>query len=177
MIFFRRRGNPYMEFIGRKGVRWPLHIVGSGYCICDDRRCHRNFLRRICLVLADIYIYLRWNNLRHLSGLRPLALPCWFGIWAMTLDSLCICLVLAEIQRASLFFDLGSLFFNLTSFFRPWITFFDLGSLFLDLDLLFLNLGMFLLTLAYFPILVWNLAPSCTFSLCVCDSGVCRVRR
>jgi hypothetical protein len=71
------------------------------------------------------------------------------------------------LKRASLFFDLGSLFFNLTSFFRPWITFFDLGSLFLDLDLLFLKLGMFLLTLAYFPILVWNLAPSFTFSLCV----------
>ena len=70
-------------------------------------------------------------------------------------------------KRASLFLTLNHFFLTWPLFFDLGSLFFDLGSLFLDLDLLFLNLGMFLLTLAYFPILVWNLAPSCTFSLCV----------
>ena len=85
-----------------------------------------------------------------------LTLPLFFDLGSLSFD------------LGSLFFDLGSLFFNLTSFFRPWITFLTLDHFFWTLNYSFLTLACSFLTLAYFPILVWNLAPSCTFSLCVC---------
>ena len=65
----------------------------------------------------------------------------------------------------------ASLFLTLDHFFKTLPLFFELGSLFLTLDHFFwtltysfLTLACSFLTLAYFPILVWNLAPSCTFS-------------